>query len=87
MCANPVAAKAIPETNHHAWNNARLAPTPDWPCDPESGRMICSPDRPRPPNAPGRWGHPWATCTHSGEWSDSYHCEPCGHKWSEEVGA
>lgn len=54
-------------------------------------RQICSPERPMPKNAEGRWAHTnveevgeqqngWP----GGDWV-TYRCKDCGHKWEEEL--
>lgn len=68
-----------------AWKNAQRAPTPTWPCDDTSGRMLCTRTRPKPAESLGRWRHPDATCVLSGEYVDRYKCPHCGVMWTEEL--
>lgn len=62
-----------------------------WPRDPVNARLLCSPDKPRPKDAPGRWSHTRVKSLgssgdfHLGQEFDDYRCEDCGTSWSEEV--
>ena len=66
-------------------DSAKLAPTPDWPLDPVNGRLLCTPERPMPNNAAGRWSHSDARVVRSGDYSDSYRCASCGATWTAEL--
>lgn len=62
----------------------------DWPKT-ERGNFLCTPDRPMPLNAPGRWEHTRAG--EVGEQEDGYpggdivtmRCKDCGATWREEL--
>ena len=58
-----------------------------WPRDPANGYLLCTFDRPRPKDRPAdeRWAHETATCTHAGEYRDSFQCLACDARWSEEL--
>jgi len=58
----------------------------DWPIDPANGAFICSPERPRPKDAKGRWAHHGAHSVESySDYYDSYVCRDCGATWSVEL--
>lgn len=52
-----------------------------------NGRYVCTPEKPMPKDAPGRWAHTGAVSTGS-SWDDLgeyYKCRDCGHTWEEEL--
>lgn len=61
-------------------------PTPDWPRDAESGRLLCAPGQPMPKGAKGWWLHPNAR--NVGECyegcCDDFECPDCGATWRVE---
>jgi hypothetical protein len=65
--------------------NAALAPSPDWPMDVSNGRLLCTPERPRPADAKGRWAHRDIENTHAGDYTDDWRCKACGVEWAEEL--
>lgn len=64
-----------------------------WPLDQKAidlgrgERFLCTPDRPKPKGAPGRWSHTGAV--DDGECSegccDDYKCTDCGETWRIEA--
>lgn len=67
-----------------AWR-ASFAPRPDWPVDPESGRLLCTSSLPMPADHNGQWLHPEAKCTGGGDYTDDYECPACGESWRTEL--
>jgi hypothetical protein len=49
-----------------------------WPKDAESGRYLCTADRPMPKDAPGRWCHPDAK-DDGIDHGDTYDVAACPH--------
>jgi hypothetical protein len=75
---------------HRTSETVTFDPT-TWPRDPANGRLLCSPDKPMPRGAPGRWAHTnIESMGDHGDFSlgteyDDYRCKDCGTSWSEEV--
>jgi hypothetical protein len=63
----------------------------DWPRDPANGYLLCSPGRPMPKGANGRWAHTNVETVSSdsdfslGTEYDRKRCADCGKTWQEEV--
>jgi hypothetical protein len=63
----------------------------DWPRDPANGYLLCSPAKPMPKGASGRWAHTRIETVKSDsdfhygtEW-DTKRCKDCGVEWEQEV--
>lgn len=64
-----------------------------WPRDPANNRFLCSPEQPKPENAPkdSRWAH--TSVQAAGDDEDRglgctvarYECKDCGEKWRTEL--
>lgn len=59
----------------------------NWPRDPKSGRLLCSPAQPMPKGAAGSWAH--TSVVSDGGCSDGccddYKCTDCGATWRVEA--
>lgn len=61
----------------------------NWPKD--RSRYLCSPERPKPKDATGRWTH--TNCHEVGDQRDGYpggdtvsmRCDDCGEEWTTEL--
>ena len=59
----------------------------NWPRDPATDRLLCSPEHPMPRGAPGQWAHTSVssvgTCPEG--CCDDYECADCGTQWRVEA--
>lgn len=61
-------------------------PRDEWPCDPQSGRLLCTPERPMPKGATGRWMHTNVkSVDSSSDYTQTRKCSDCEHSWDEEL--
>lgn len=64
---------------------ASYAPASDWPIDPVNGRLLCTPERPMPPNAKGQWAHQDTVTESFSDYATDHTCRSCGATWQEEL--
>lgn len=63
----------------------------NWPRDKANGRLLCTPEQPRPKGAPGAWSHTSVESIgdesdfSTGTEYDHYRCRDCGTTWVQEV--